>query len=104
RGSRAVAIGGPASAFGARTPPVTRPALIGGSASGTVTGPDGSGVFTYTTTVANGIPAGGTGTWRVGMEGRRDVTINGQTVREAMQNVVRDFSVDASAIVHRRAA
>ena len=101
--SLALAISGPSSDFGALTPPVTRPALIGGSASGTVTGPDGSGVFTYTTTVADGIPAGGTGTWRVGMEGRRDVTINGQTVREAMQNVVRDFSVDASAIVPRRA-
>jgi predicted CXXCH cytochrome family protein len=99
----ALAISGPSTDFGGLTPPVTTPALIGGSASGTLTGPDGSGVFTYTTTVANGIPLGGTGTWRVGMEARRNVTVNGQTVQEAMQNVVRDFSVDGSAVVPRRA-
>jgi len=99
----ALAISGPSSDFGALTPPVTTPAIIGSSADGMLTGPDGSGVFTYTTTVANGIPAGGTGTWRVGMEARRNVTINGQTVQEAIQNVVRDFSVDASAVVPRRA-
>src|SRR5262249_53229941 len=84
----ALAISGPSPDWGGLTPPVTTPALIGSSASGTLTGPDGSGVFTYTTTVANGIPAGGTGTWRVGMEARRNVTITGQsgTVQEAMQN------------------
>lgn len=99
----ALAISGPSTDFGGLTPAVTTPALIGGSASGTLTGPDGSGVFTYTTTVGNGIPAGGTGTWRVGMEARRNVTINGQTVQEAMQNVVRDFSVDGSPVEARRA-
>lgn len=98
----ALAISGPSSDFGAETPPVTTPAMIGGSASGTLTGPDGSGVFTYTTTVGNGIPAGGTGTWRVGMEARRNVTVSGQTVQEAIQNVVRDFSVDGSPVVPRR--
>jgi OmcA/MtrC family decaheme c-type cytochrome len=76
--------------------------MIGGSASGMLTGPDGSGVFTYTTTVGNGIPAGGVGTWRVGLEARRNVTIAGQTVQEAIQNVVRDFSVDGSPVVPRR--
>jgi hypothetical protein len=101
--SLALAISGPSTDFGALTPSYTTPALIGGSASGTLTGPDGSGVFAYTTTVGNGIPAGGTGTWRVGMEGRRSVTINGQSVSEAMQNVVRDFSIDGSAVAPRRA-
>jgi len=101
--SLALAISGPSSDLGALMPPVTTPSLIGDNAAGALTGPDGSGVFTYTTTVADGIPAGGTGTWRVGMEARRNVTINGQSVREAIQNVVRDFSVDGSAVAPRRA-
>jgi hypothetical protein len=103
-GSLALAISGPSSDFGGLTPPVTTPSMLGTS-GGTLTGPDGSGVFTFTTTVANGVPAGGTGTWRVGMEARRNVTIAGQsaTVQEAMQNVVRDFSVGGSAVVPRRA-
>jgi OmcA/MtrC family decaheme c-type cytochrome len=100
----ALAISGPSSDFGGLTPPVTTPSMLGTS-GGTLTGPDASGVFTFTTTVANGIPAGGTGTWRVGMEARRNVTIAGQSgaVQEAMQNVVLDFSVDGSAVVPRRA-
>jgi OmcA/MtrC family decaheme c-type cytochrome len=103
-GSLALAISGPSTDFGGLTPPVTTPSMLGTS-GGTLTGPDGSGVFTFTTTVANGVPAGGTGTWRVGMEARRNVTIAGLsgTVQEAMQNVVRDFSVDGSPVVPRRA-
>ncbi len=99
----ALAISGPSSDFGGLTPPVTTPSMLSTS-GGTLTGPVG-GVFTFTTTVPNGIPAGGTGTWRVGMEARRNVTINGVsgTVQEAMQNVVLDFSVDGSAVVPRRA-
>jgi OmcA/MtrC family decaheme c-type cytochrome len=102
--SLALAISGPSSDFGGLIPPVTTPSMLSTS-GGTLTGPDGSGVFTFTTTVPNGVPAGGTGTWRVGMEARRNVTIAGQsgTVQEAMQNVVRDFSVDGSAVVPRRA-
>jgi OmcA/MtrC family decaheme c-type cytochrome len=101
--SLALAISGPSSDFGGLNPPVTTPSMLSAS-SGTLTGPDGSGVFTFTTTVANGVPAGGTGTWRVGMEARRNVTIAGLsgTVQEAMQNVVRDFSVDGSPVVPRR--
>jgi OmcA/MtrC family decaheme c-type cytochrome len=103
--SLALAISGPSSDFGGLTPPVTTPSMIGSSPGGTLTGPDGSGVFTFTTTAANGVPAGGNGTWRVGMEARRNVTISGVsgTVQEAMQNVVRDFSVDGSPVVPRRA-
>src|SRR5262245_35533042 len=101
--SLALAISGPSSDFGGLNPPVTTPSMLSAS-GGTLTGPDGSGVFAFTTTVANGVPAGGTGTWRVGMEARRNVTIAGLsgTVQEAMQNVVRDFSVDGSAVVPRR--
>src|SRR5262249_34683500 len=91
----ALAISGPSSDFGGLTPPVTTPSMLSTS-GGTLTGPDASGVFTFTTTVANGVPAGGTGTWRVGMEARRNVTIAGQsgTVQEAMQNVLLEFSAD----------
>jgi hypothetical protein len=101
--SLSLAISGPSSDFGALTPPVTTAAMIGNNPGGMLAGPDGSGVFTFTTTVANGIPAGGIGTWRVGMEARRNVMVDGQTVQEAMQNVVSDFSVDGSAVVPRRA-
>jgi OmcA/MtrC family decaheme c-type cytochrome len=84
--------------------------MIGSTPGGTLTGPVG-GVFTFMTTVPNGIPAGGTGTWRVGMEARRSVPIVTDpgppivtaNVNEAMQNVVLDFSVDGSAVVPRRA-
>src|SRR5262245_47435010 len=105
--SLALAISGPSSDFGGLTPPappVTTPSMLSAN-GGTLTGPDASGAFTFTTTVPNGIPAGGTGTWRVGMEARRNVTINGVSgnVQEAIQNVVLDFSVDGSAVVPRRA-
>jgi OmcA/MtrC family decaheme c-type cytochrome len=105
----ALAISGPSSDFGGLTPPVTTPSMIGSTPGGTLTGPVG-GVFTFMTTVPNGIPAGGTGTWRVGMEARRSVPIVTDpgppvvtaNVNEAMQNVVLDFSVDGSAVVPRR--
>src|SRR5262249_59336093 len=76
--SLALAISGPSSDFGGLTPPVTTPSMLGTS-GGTLTGPDGSGVFTFTTTVANGIPAGGTGTWPVRMEPRPHLTIPAQS-------------------------
>jgi OmcA/MtrC family decaheme c-type cytochrome len=98
----ALALSGPTTDFGGKTPPVTTPTIVGGGASGMLSGPDGAGVFTYTTTVANGIPAGGAGSWRVGLEARRPVTVNGQSVNESIQNVVRDFSVDGSPVVPRR--
>ncbi len=98
----ALALSGPSTDFGGVTPPVTTPTVFGGGANGTLTGPDGTGVFTYTTTVGNGVPAAGTGTWRVGLEARRTVSVDGQNVSEAMQNVVRDFSIDGSPVVPRR--
>src|SRR5262249_23619771 len=106
----ALAISGPSSDFGGLTPPVTTPPMIGSTPGGTLTGPVG-GVFTFTTTVPNGIPAGGTGTWRVGMEARRSVPIVIEpgppvvtmNVNEAIQNVVLDFSVDGTPVVPRRA-
>lgn len=98
----ALALSGPSTDFGGFTPPVTTPVIAGGGSSGMLTGPDGNGVFTYVTTVGNGIPAGATGTWRVGLEARRPVTVNGQSVNEAMQNVVLDFALPGSTLVPRR--
>ncbi len=98
----ALSISGPSTDFGGGTPPVTTPTIAGGGAGGMLSGPDGSGVFTYTTTVGNGIPGGATGTWRVGLEARRTVSVDGQNVSEAIQNVVADFSVDATPVAARR--
>jgi OmcA/MtrC family decaheme c-type cytochrome len=96
----AFAISGPTTDFGAETPPVITPTAVGGGSSGTLAGPDGDGVFTYTT--AASLPAEAAKTWRVGLEARRNVTVNGQTVSEAVPNPVLDFSVDGSPVVARR--
>src|SRR6185369_8507995 len=64
------------------------------------TGPDGTGLATYTT--STNLPADAAGTWTVGMEARRSVTVHGVSVTEAAQNPVRDFSVDGSAVKARR--
>jgi OmcA/MtrC family decaheme c-type cytochrome len=96
----AFALSGPTTDFGATTPPVLTPTAFGGGANGTLTGPDGAGVFTYTT--AASLPAAATKTWRIGLEARRNVTVNGQSQSEAVPNPVLDFSVDGSAVVARR--
>ena len=72
-----------------------------GGATGTLTGPDGTGLATYTT--ATSLPADAAATWTVGMEARRSVTVHGVSVTEAAQNVVFDFSVDGTAVMARRA-
>jgi OmcA/MtrC family decaheme c-type cytochrome len=96
----AFAISGPTTDFGGSSAPLIAPTAFGGGATGTLTGPDGTGLATYTT--ATNLPADATGTWRVGIEARRAVTVNGQTVNEAPQNVVADFSVDGSPVKARR--
>jgi OmcA/MtrC family decaheme c-type cytochrome len=58
---------------------------------------------TYTYTFQNKVPAGATGTWSVGVEGYRNVTLlpgttTQQTVRDAGHNVVINFSVDGTAV------
>lgn len=79
---------------------------VGGGATGTLTGPDASGVFEYT--LASPLPADATGTWVVGTEARRNVTlaavdpIDPKTVQEAAPNQVVTFSVDGSAPLARR--
>jgi OmcA/MtrC family decaheme c-type cytochrome len=81
---------------------------------------NGGGQYTYTTTEV--IPMGTSGSWRVGIEARRTVTIAGKVctdssdcdgdpctaghceidVNEATQNPVMDFSVDGSPVKPRR--
>jgi OmcA/MtrC family decaheme c-type cytochrome len=93
---------GPNTDFGATTPPlVSGTAQASSGETGTLTGPDGEGVFTY---VFGTVPAGATGTWRVGIEARgASVTApNGESVSPAAQNQLLDFSVDGSPVVPRR--
>ena len=63
---------------------------------------------TYTYTFTTPIPAGATGTYTIGMEGRRNDTLLAGTTKErtveyGMKNVVFNFSVDGTAVVARRA-
>ncbi|MCX8071181.1 MAG: OmcA/MtrC family decaheme c-type cytochrome [Candidatus Binatia bacterium] len=79
----------------------------GAGASGTLAGPDESGLFTYRFPFP--IPASASGTWAIGAEARRQVTLAGidpigpKTFQEAASNPVVTFSVDGSAPVVRRA-
>jgi OmcA/MtrC family decaheme c-type cytochrome len=64
-----------------------------------------NGIYTYT--FNNAIPAGSKGTWTIGLEGYRNVTINPGTtqalaVRDAAVNVQYNFSVDGSPVQPRR--
>jgi len=85
---------------------VMTPTAVGGGASGSLTGPDDSGVFQYTPTAA--IPATATGTWSVGAEARRIVELEVQAgvspkeAEEAAVNPVMNFTVDNSDEVPRR--
>jgi len=62
---------------------------------------------TYIYTMQNAIPAGAKGSYAIGIEGRRDVTLlpgttKAQTVRDAGVNKVIYFSVDNSTVEPRR--
>ena len=63
---------------------------------------------TYTYTFKTAIPAGATGTYTIGMEGRRQDTVlvgttKARTIEYGMKNVVFNFSVDGSEVKARRA-
>ncbi len=79
---------------------------VGGGASGSLVGPDDAGVFQYTPTTA--IPANATGTWSIGVESRRMVTltavspIQSKSAQEAAVNSVVTFAVDDSTVMPRR--
>jgi len=99
----ALNMSGPTTDFGGFTPPFVSENVP--AAGGVLTGPDGAGVFTYVT--AAKLPAGAEGSWRIGMEARRPVTIfdpdaNPIAVNESPVNPIRDFSVDGSPVAPRR--
>jgi OmcA/MtrC family decaheme c-type cytochrome len=85
---------------------VLTPTAVGGGASGALVGPDDMDVFQYTPTTA--IPADATGTWSLGVEARRSVTLTAvdpipnKTVNEAAVNQVVTFTVDDSTAEMRR--
>jgi OmcA/MtrC family decaheme c-type cytochrome len=80
---------------------------VGGGAAGNLTGPDEAGTFTYQFPFP--VPANASGTWALGAEARRQVTLPGvdpignKVVQEAAPNPVITFSVDGSPAVVRRA-
>jgi OmcA/MtrC family decaheme c-type cytochrome len=79
---------------------------VGGGATGSLTGPDGEGVFQYMPTAM--IPADASGTWAVGAEARRAVElettpeVSPKEAEEAAVNPVVTFSVDDSEAEVRR--
>ena len=109
-------ISGPQTDFGGAAnpdpsmppPPFFQPSAVGTSPNGTLSDIDVDGIFTFTTNAANSLPAAAAGTWRIGVEVRHTVYIDlpyertGVSVTEAAPNVVRNFSVDGSAVEPRR--
>jgi hypothetical protein len=95
---------------GSSTPLLTATAFpVPATNPGVLTGPDASNEFTYTFPANQLLPADAAGTWRVGIEARRSVTLvdpdpddTPPTVNEAVQNKVLDFSVDGSPVEPRR--
>src|SRR5262249_57073729 len=57
----AFAMSGPSTDFGGSSTPYVAPTAVGGGSSGTLTGPDANGVYTYVTSAANGLPADASG-------------------------------------------
>jgi OmcA/MtrC family decaheme c-type cytochrome len=97
----AFATSGPTTDFGGTTPPLVRANLPAIGAAGAPTGPDAEGNYSYTSTAT--LPADASGTWRLGLEVRRPVTLSGgQSVTEFAQNPVALFSVDGSPVEDRR--
>lgn len=78
---------------------------VGGGAGGTLSGPSSDGTFQYTLPVA--VPGDAGGTWALGAEARRSVTLSApeggtRTVNEAAVNEVVTFSVDGEQPEMRR--
>jgi OmcA/MtrC family decaheme c-type cytochrome len=103
----ALALSGPTTDFGGSAKPLINPTIVGGGASGTLS-PPVNGVFTYVTSAGNALPGNAAGTWRLGLEARRSVTVGQgallgpQTATEALQNPVLDFSIDGTPVAPRR--
>lgn len=80
---------------------------VGTGAAGILSGPDANGVFQYLPPASFNIPAGASGTWTIGAEARRVVTLStisprNVTVNEASPNSVVAFAVDNSTVAPRR--
>lgn len=78
---------------------------VGGGAGGTLAGPSADGTFQYTLPVA--VPADATGTWALGAEARRAVTLTApeggtRSVNEAAVNPVVTFTVGDETAEMRR--
>lgn len=74
---------------------------LGSSPTGVLVGPDDDGAFQFTPNAA--LPADAEGTWSLGAEARRNVTVaTGVTTTEAAPNPVVTFTVDDSAPLVRR--
>jgi OmcA/MtrC family decaheme c-type cytochrome len=99
----AFAISGPSTDY---TAVGLTPTAVGGGKSGTLTGPDTDGVFSYTPTLS--IPEDASGTWAIGAEARRvvqlttDPGVSAKTAEEAAPNPVFPFTVDDSTLMDRR--
>jgi OmcA/MtrC family decaheme c-type cytochrome len=97
----AFAASGPTTDLGGTSSPRVLQTMVGSGSGGALTGPDASGNYTYTSSEV--LPADAEGSWRLGLEMRRPVTLSdGETVNEAAQNPVIDFSVDGSPVEPRR--
>ncbi len=100
----ALVMGGPASDYGYTDFGVSTPGYVSENPVPTAScSPDGTCTYTFT----HAIPANATGTYSIGMEGRRTFTINANTMQAqsanyGADNVVSYFSVDGSTVQPRR--
>jgi OmcA/MtrC family decaheme c-type cytochrome len=104
--SLSLTMAGPTTDYGYTsfgTDVTTTPGYVTESATKASCSADGTCVYTFT----HGVPAGATGTYAVGLEGRRSETIltgtpKQQTVQYGAANPVSYFSVDGSTVAPRR--
>jgi OmcA/MtrC family decaheme c-type cytochrome len=102
----ALVMAGPTSDYGYTSfgSDVTTPGYVSENPVPTAScGPDGTCLYTFT----HAIPAGSKGTYAIGIEGRRGLTVNpgtviAQTTEYGATNKVFYFSVDGSPVVPRR--
>lgn len=100
----ALVLAGPTSDYGYTNFGASTPGYVSENPVPTAScSPDGTCTYTFT----HAIPANATGTYSVGIEGRRQFTINPNTMQAQVteaggNNVVYNFSVDGSPVVPRR--
>ena len=100
----ALVMAGPTSDYGYTNFGVTTPGYVSENPVPTAScSPDGTCTYTFT----HAIPTNASGTYSIGIEGRRQFTINANTLQAQTtdaggNNVVYNFSVDGSPVVPRR--